>query len=402
MNDVNQQAASAGGSNLFPTDQDGIGSLSLANIADAFPIKRRRAYLNNASIGPMSLPVIGAVDRFMADVRDNGRNEYPNWCKFADTAMKDRIARLIGAKREEIAYVKNTTEGLIQVANGLRWKDGDNVVIADIEYPSNVYCWVKLAERGVTVRWVKNRQGRIEVDDIRAQMDARTRVVSLSAVQFSNGYRQDLARTAQLCHEKGALLNLDGIQWVGALMMDVEHYGVDFLSVGGHKWMLAPIGTGFFYCRRSRLDELDPPNVGYHTVDKHEDHMDYDLVYRANAGRFEEALVNFPGIWGLDMAVRIQLKLGPEAIERHILGLGDRALEGLRQRGCQIVNPTGPGERSGIVSFKHPGLAVEGLVERLREAKIDLAVRGGAMRISPSYYNDADDIDRLLAALPRA
>jgi cysteine desulfurase / selenocysteine lyase len=387
---------------LFPGDADGLAGFSWSSIAAAFPIKRRRVYLNNASIGAGSLPVIAAVDRFMADVRDNGRNEYPNWCKFADSAMKDRIARLIGAKREEIAFVKNTTEGLIQVANGFRWKDGDNVVIADIEYPSNVYCWMKLAERGVSVRWVKNRQGCIEVDDIRALMDSRTRVVSLSAVQFSNGYRQDLARTAELCREKGARLNLDGIQWVGALAMDVERYGVDFLSVGGHKWLLAPIGTGFFYCRRSRLDELDPPNVGYHSVGKHEDHMDYELTYRPDAGRFEEALVNFPGIWGLDAAVRMHLKLGPDAVEKHILGLGDRALEGLRQRGCQIVNPTGPGERSGIVSFKHPSVAVETLVERLKEAKVDLAVRGGAMRISPSYYNDADDIDRFLAALPRA
>lgn len=401
MTDTSQNPSSQT-MNLFPGEDEGLAGFSWATVASAFPIKKRRAYLNNASIGAGSLPVIAAVDRFMADVRDNGRNEYPNWCKFADSAMKDRIARLIGAKREEIAFVKNTTEGLIQVANGLRWKDGDNVVIADIEYPSNVYCWMKLAERGVSVRWVKNRQGRIEVDDIRALVDARTRIVSLSAVQFSNGYRQDLARTAQICHDKGAMLNLDGIQWVGALAMDVDKYGVDFLSVGGHKWLLAPIGTGFFYCRRSRLDLLDPPNVGYHSVGKHEDHMDYELTYRPDAGRFEEALVNFPGIWGLDAAVRMHLKLGPAAVEKHIMGLGDRAIEGLHQRGCQIVNPTGPGERSGIVSFKHPTVPVETLVERLKEAKVDLAVRGGAMRISPSYYNDADDIDRFLSALPRA
>jgi cysteine desulfurase / selenocysteine lyase len=393
--------ADADTTSLFAREQE-IDGLSLETVGHEFPIKSRRCYLNNASIGAMSVPVIAAVDRFMADVRDNGRNEYPNWCKFADTEIKDRIARLIGAKRSEIAFIKNTTEGLITVANGYRWRKGDNVVIADIEYPSNVYCWMKLAQRGVELRWVRNRHGRILVDDIRALMNERTRVVSLSAVQFSNGFRQDLESTAALCKERGTLLNLDAIQWVGALAIDVERLGIHFLSVGGHKWLLAPIGTGFFYCRRSVLEELDPPNVGYHSVGKHEDHMDYELVYRPDAGRFEEALVNFPGIWGLDAAVRMQLALGPKEIERHILNLTQRAAEGLRARGYEIVSPVGPNERSGILSFRHPSLDAEGIAERLKVAQVDLAVRGGALRISPSYYNDAQEIDRFLSALPRA
>ena len=385
---------------LFPSDTDGIKTLSFANVAREFPIKRRRRYLNNASIGALSLPVIAAVDRFMHDVRDNGRNQYPNWCKYADSSIKQRIARLIGAKSSEIAFIKNTTEGLGNVANGYPWKQGDNVIIADIEYPSNVYCWVKLAKQGVEVRWVKNQHGRIAVDDIRALMDGKTRVVSLSAVQFSNGYRQDLEGTSALCNERGVLLNLDGIQWVGALTIDVERLGIHFMSVGGHKWMLGPIGTGFFYCRQSVLDRIDPPTVGYHTVDKHEDHMDYDLVYRDNAGRFEEALVNFTGIWGLDAAVRMQLALGPNEIERHILALTGRAAAGLRSRGYEIVSPFGDDERSGIVSFRHQSIKAKDIAERLKASGVDLAVRGGALRISPSYYNDAQEIDLFLETLP--
>lgn len=392
--------ARASGPALFPGNEDGIEGLSFATVADEFPIKQRRCYLNNASIAAMSLPVIAAVDCFMHDVRDNGRNEYPNWCRYADTSIKERIARLIGAKRSEIAFIKNTTEGLGFVANGFPWKAGDNVIIADIEYPSNVYCWVKLAKLGVEVRWVKNRQGRIGVDDIRDLMDGRTRIVSLSAVQFSNGYRQDLESTVALCNERGVLLNLDGIQWVGALAIDVERMGIHFISVGGHKWLLAPIGTGFFYCRESVMDRIDPPTVGYHTVDKHEDHMDYDLVYRADAGRFEEALVNFPGIWGLDAAVRMQLKLGPAEIERHVQTLTSRAAEGLRSRRYEIVSPFGDDERSGIVSFRHGGIPAPTIAERLKDSGVDLAVRGGALRISPSYYNDPQEIDRFLEALP--
>ena len=148
------------------------------------------------------------------------------------------------------------------------------------------------------------------VDDLAAAIDSTTRLISLSAVQFSNGYRQDLAATSELCAKCRILLNLDAIQWVGALEMDLSRYQIDFMSVGGQKWLLAPIGTGFFYCNEESLNYLDPPNVGYHSVDKGEAHMDYELAYRPNAGRFEEALVNFPGIWDLDVAVSILLRLG--------------------------------------------------------------------------------------------
>lgn len=385
---------------LYPGDSDGLEELSFATVAHEFPIKQRRCYLNNASIGTLGRPMIAAVDRFLHDVRDNGRNDYPNWCRYADASIKQRIARLIGAKASEIAFVKNTTEGLAFVANGYPWKAGDNVIIADIEFPSNVYCWMKLAKQHVDIRWVKNQQGRVRVDDVRALMDAKTRVVSLSAVQFSNGYRQDLESTAALCNERRVLLNLDGIQSIGALAIDVERLGIHFVSAGGHKWLLAPIGTGFFYCRQSVMDRIDPPTVGYHTVDQREDHMDYNLVYRGNAGRFEEALVNFPGIWGLDAAVRMQLALGPEEIERHILTLTARAADGLSRRGYDIVSPFGDKERSGILSFRHRGMDAERIAAQLKAEGVDLAVRGGALRISPSYYNDAEEIDRFLATLP--
>lgn len=385
---------------LFPADRTGIENLDWSNVGQLFPIKQRRAYLNNASIGALSTPVIAAVDHFMADVRDNGRNNYPHWCRYAEDEIKARIGRLIGARGSEIAYVKNTTEGLVHVANGFPWREGDNVVLADIEYPSNVYCWMKLAAKGVSIRWVKNRNGRILVDDLRAVMDDRTRMVSLSAVQFSNGFRQDLEATANLCNERGVYLNLDAIQWTGVLALDVEKLGVHFLSAGGHKWMLAPIGTGFFYCRSSVLEVLDPPSVGYHSVDSTEDHMEYVLEYRRSASRFEEALANFTGIWGLDAAVRIQLALTPERIESHILGLGDHAIEGLRRKGYEIVSSQWPGERSGNLSFRHASHDADQIAARLRTEGVDLAVRGGNLRISPSYYNDTGEIDRLLEALP--
>ena len=365
-----------------------------------FPIKRRRAYLNNASIGVIPELAVASVTGFLRQVQESGRNHYPDWCAHADSAVKERIARLIGARRSEIAFTKNTTEGINIVANGLRWQAGDNVIVPDIEYPSNVYPWLQLAARGVEVRWVTNRSGRIEAADIEKLIDRRTRLITLSAVQFSNGYRQNLPELCELCRRRAVLLHLDAIQWVGALSLDVHELGIDFLSVGGHKWLLAPIGTGFFYCSEAALDLIHPPSVGYHSVDKHEDHMDYDLTFRVDAGRFEEALVNFPGIWGLDAAIDLQLRIGPHEIEEAITSLCELAEERLLARGVHIATPRDT-SRSGILCFTHPHLSTEEGVPRLRDAGVDVASRGGAIRISPSFYNDSEEIERLIEALPR-
>ncbi|MEM7115848.1 MAG: aminotransferase class V-fold PLP-dependent enzyme [Chloroflexota bacterium] len=376
--------------------------MNFEHIHPHFPIKQQRVYLNNASIGAMSTRVIGAVDAFMADVRDNGRINYPNWCRIADEEHKARLAQLIGAQADEIAYIKNTTEGILLVANGLDWREGDNVVIAEREYASNVYCWMNLARRGVNINWIRSADGRITPEMVADAIDERTRLVSISAVQFWNGFRIDLARIGEICRRRGVLLNLDAIQWIGALDLDVSQYAIDFLSVGGHKWMLAPIGTGFFYCRRESMELLHPHNVGYHSVDNSDEgHLEYALRFRPNAGRFEEALVNFPGIWGMNAAVEQLLELGMGNVEQHILGLTKLAAEGLRQRGYEIVSPMGVGERSGVLAFRHEQIAAETIEQRLSDANIHVAIRAGNLRISPSFYNDQAEIEQFLSTLPR-
>jgi selenocysteine lyase/cysteine desulfurase len=376
-------------------------SLSLSTIRSAFPIAGKRAYLNNASIGPISEPVMTAVQAFLEDVRDHGRNNYPVWCDFAENNIKSHIGALIGASSHELAFVKNTTEGLVTVANGLDWRSGDTVVLPRIEYPSNVYCWMRLARYGVSIRWVDPIDGRFPISAFTNAFDASTRLVSVSAVQFSNGYRHDIAELADLCRRRRVLLNLDGIQYAGALRLDLTAIHVDFLSFGGHKWMLAPIGTGVFYCNERSLGMLSPPTMGYHTIAKSEAHLDYDIAaLRPGAARFEAALENFPGLWGLDAAVKIQLGLGSRAIERHILELTKYATERLRSKGWRIVSPRDERECSGLLSFTADDIDVGALELRLRDAGVDIAVRDGRFRLSPSYYNDRSDIDRLVEALP--
>src|SRR5262245_62434489 len=154
----------------------------------------------------MSEPGLAAVNAFLHEVRDHGRNNYPKWCRYSEEQIKARVARLIGARRSEIAFVKNTTEGLVTVANGLDWREGDNVVLPRFEYPSNVYCWMRLAKLGVSIRWVEPHEGRVPVGAIAEAIDARTGLVWLSAVKFANGFRHDLAATSELCGARGELL----------------------------------------------------------------------------------------------------------------------------------------------------------------------------------------------------
>ena len=374
--------------------------MDIQSIHRDFPIKQRMVYLNNASIGALSNQVVSAVNKFLEDVRDNGRIHYPEWCKYADTDVKDNIGQLIGADKSEIAFVKNTTEGILIVANGLNWKPGDNVIIADIEFPSNVYCWMNLEKRGVSIKRINTKFGRILVDDIAALIDNRTRLVSLSAVQFSNGFRLDIEKVGELCKNKGVLLNLDAIQYIGALKIDLSKWHVDFLSAGGHKWLLGPIGTGIFYCRKESMHHIHPQNVGYHSVDKSEDHLDYDLTFRPTATRFEEALVNFPGIAGLDVAVKLFLELCPDKVEDYIHNLISQAIEGLKRKNYEILSPLGEKERSGILLFRNGNISSEDICHRLNASNINIAIKAGALRISPSVFNDKDEIDRFLDDLP--
>lgn len=368
-----------------------------------FPIVRRRHYLNACSLAPLSNSVVGAVHSQLGDLQLNGRNNSPLRVGYAESNIRPTIATLINAKPSEIAFVKNTTEGLNIVANGLDWREGDNIVVANIEYPSNVYCWLNLKRRGVDIRFVdaKARQGRVLVDDIRSLMDDRTRLVSASTVQFSTGFRHDMEATGQLCRERGVLLNYDAIQSAGVLDIDTSKYHFDFMSAGGHKWMAAPMGTGFFYCRESALDRLHPHAIGPGSIANEETDINYDISrLQPDCRRFEEALPNYPGFYGLHAAILTLLSLSTKRTEAHALALTQQAIEGLRSLGYEIVSPLEAEARSGILCFRHPHMASERVNERLLGASVDVTLRQGNVRIAPHFYNDSSDIEALLAALP--
>lgn len=366
-----------------------------------FPTTQTHAFLNHAAVAPFSKPVAEAMQQSIAWRLDLGPMSSMEEEDQPTTHARRSVARLIGANEAEICLTRNTSHGLNVVAAGLPWQPGDNLITAETEFPANVYPWKNLERKGVKVRFAPARDNRILVDDVAALIDDHTRLVTVSFVEFATGFRNDLVALADLCHAHDVLLCVDGIQGVGALPLDVGQVPLDFLAVGGPKWLMGPIGTGFLFIRRSHILGLDPAMAGWlGTTDVHE-YFRYDLPWRDDARRFEEGSLNSVGAAGLDAAIKLLLSVGLDTIEQRIMALTDQLIQGLRECGYQVITPVQHWpERSGIVSFQHRQHDPAQLEQRLIEANVVISRRGSLIRVSPHFYNNEDDIDRLLSALP--
>ncbi len=370
------------------------------NLRSEFPIKNRYAFFNHAAVAPLPARAADAIQQTVSRQRDRGTLDYPAWERQLAEARRN-VAGLLGAEPTEVAFVKNTTSGLIIAAEGIPWREGDNVVTSAIEFPANIYPWLNLARRGVATRMVQPVNGRVRIDDLADAMDERTRAVSMSWVQYSNGYRLDLAALSEAVHARGAYLVVDGIQGVGAIPLDVHALGIDFLSADGHKWMLSVEGCGALYVSPEAMGRMDPVNIGWMSVEGASDYSNYDMVLRDDARRFEEGSHNMIGGHALGASSGLILEAGINAVWERIRGVTDRLLEGLDRLNCEVLSPRHEYERSGIVSFRVPDTDPVAVVRRLEEAGILASARNGAVRVSPHFYNDTDEIDGLVAELSR-
>jgi cysteine desulfurase / selenocysteine lyase len=376
--------------------------MDIAAIRAQFPLLNEVTYLEHSSLGPVSLSVRQAAAEALA-IQGEGSRGVPR-LEAEVPVLKDKIARLIGASAQEIALVRNTAEGLSTVAAGVPWQPGDRVVTDNIEFPANIYPWLNLEARfGVTTTLVPARGGRVLVEDLMAACDARTRVVAVSFVQFSNGYRIDLDRLGAFCRARAIYLCVDGIQGLGALPLDVSTTPIDFLSCGGHKWLLGPLGLGFLYLRREVQPLLWPAEVGHHSVLLDQAHYTtYNLRFRDDAEKFEASAPNYTGVFGLSRSLDLFHAHGPAATAARIMALTDHLCDGLARSGCRILSPREPSEKSGAVAFVSDRRPSADLHERLREARIIVSLREGAIRVSPHFYNTHEEIDRLVAAVRAA
>ncbi len=365
-----------------------------------FPISSRWDFFNHAGVAPISARSAQAVGQYAADAMNDAYLS-GKWYKKAELCRK-LAADLLHASADEIAFVKNTSEGLAFVANGLTWQAGDEIISTNVEYPSNVYPWVDLSQRfGVKHIMVAEKDGRIAPEDLFAAVTPRTRMIALSHVEYASGFRHNLAAIGAFCRQHNILLCVDGIQSFGALPVDVEAMNIDFLSADGHKWMLAPEGCGVFYCNKKHISSLHP-EIGWMNVVNANDYAHYDFTLQQSARRFECGSWNIPGVMGMYAALELMAQIGIETISRRILALTQILIDGLEAKGYTVFSPRDPAERSGIVSFISHTHDHDAIAKQLQDKKIIIAVRGGRLRASPHFYQTPVHIQRLIDALPDA
>ena len=365
-----------------------------------FPVTETYIYMNHAGVAPLSRRVREAMAGFIEDATVNGAVNAEDWAETAEVC-RGAAAQLINADPTEIAFMKNTTQGILIAANGIDWQEGDNVVTTAVEFPANVYPWWRLKERcGVQTRMVPERDGRISIEDIAAVIDTHTRALTISHVEFASGFRNDIQALGELCREHNIWFIVDAIQSLGAIEVDVKSCNIDILAADGHKWLLAPEGAAIFYCADEKREQLINTNIGWASVVNPRDFLNYDLTQKPDATRFEEGSYNSVGLYGLTAAIDLLLDIGIPTIETHILELTAGLIAGLEARGYRVITPKKDLERAGIVIFESAQHTPAEIYEMLHAENIITAERGSGIRVSPHFYNTTSEVERLLEVLP--
>lgn len=365
------------------------------------PITRRWVYLDHAAVAPLTEPARAALREWADDQTENGLVHERRWNQRIES-VRSLAGRLLGADPLDIAFIKNTSEGIGIVAEGFPWRAGDNMVTAQEEYPANQYPWMNLRDRGVEVRTVASRaDGRLAIDDLRAAMDQRTRLLSLSWVEFASGFRNDLAALGELCRERGIAFFVDAIQGLGTFPLDVQQLPIDFLAADGHKWLLGPEGAGIFYVRRNWIERLRPVDIGWNSVIGARDFSTIKFQLKPYCGRYESGSLNVGGITALGGSLEMLLQIGIDRIAARVLELTDRLCASVAERGePRVYSSRRDGERSAIVSLAYRDPTMPAQKKRAcRQESIVINHRAGRLRVSPHFYNTPEEIDRLVAQL---
>ena len=372
-----------------------------AELRALFPVTERATYLNHAAVSPLPQPTLEAVQRQLTDVSTNGSANFRKWLEVKESARR-LTAGLLGARPEQIAFMRNTSDGLSTVANGIDWHAGDNIVTFRNEFPSNIYPWLRIRDAySVEVRMCEEHDGRIDLNELIGLIDSRTRLVAISQVQYASGFRVDLERIARAARARDALFVVDVIQAMGVIPTNVGGELIDAAAGAAHKWLLAPEGVGILYLSDRARERIKPTLVGWVSVPNPEDYSNYEQGWKAGALAWETGTGPSALLYGLEASLELLSGVGIERIASHLEDLTDYLCERLSGREYEIVSSRLPGEKSQIVCIRHNGqIDAMGLYAHLKRQDIVTAPRGDRLRIAPHVYNTATDIDRLIDCLP--
>jgi cysteine desulfurase / selenocysteine lyase len=354
-------------------------------------------YLNHAAISPFSTTVADRLQYYIEDRSSATTDDFDAFFNISDS-LKSKISTLLNTTADRLAFVDCTSTGLNILANGLRWKSGDRVLLNTLEFPSNVYPFMNLKRLGVEVDFVNADDNTVPVGRLIEAVTPRTRLLSISHVQFVNGYCADLAALGNFCRDRNIIFSVDAIQSAGVVPIDVEAMKIDFLATGAHKWLMAPEGNGFIYITEELQGQIRQAYVGWTSiVDYFERLRDLNIELDPTARRFEIGTLNTAGIFGLDASLGLLLEVGIGAIREHILDLTDGLIGQLKERDIQCITPENRNERGGIVSFKPAD--TDALIALMKKRKIHTALRGGYVRVAPHFYNTREEMDAIVECI---
>lgn len=367
-----------------------------------FPLAPGLIYLNHAAVSPWPRRTAEAVKRFAEENLREGASRYPEWLQ-TERLLRGQLARLVNApSADDIALLKNTSEGLSVVAHGLDWQPGENIVTTDEEFPSNRIVWESLAAQGVALREVRVSGIRDPEQAVLEATDKRTRLVSVSSVQYASGLRLDLQRLGALCRGRDIAFCVDAIQGLGVSPHDVQAAGIDFLVADGHKWLLGPEGVALFYCRMEWRERLKLHQYGWHMIEDAGDYARREWQPAASARRFECGSPNMLGIHALSASLSLLSELGPEVVERRVLDRADHLFAAIRSApSLDLVTRAEPGRYAGIVAFRHRSRSSAEVFQALRRANVVCAERLGAVRFSPHCYTPLEQLADAVALAAR-
>ena len=367
-----------------------------ALLQQEFPQDESLIYLNHAAVAPWPARTARAVQAFAEENVHNGARDYRKWTE-RERQLREQCRHLLNApSTDDIAFLKNTSEGLSVIAAGLGWRAGDNVVTSDEEFPSNRIPWIAQERHGVSLREVSLR-----VDDPEAALmdacDGHTRVLTISSVQYASGLRLHLPRLGAFCRERDIVFCVDAIQSLGAIAMDVQAAGIDCLAADAHKWLLGPEGIAVFYCQPGLRRQLTLHQFGWHMLRDAGDYGSLDTTPAASAQRFECGSPNMLGIHAFSASLSLLQEVGMEQIEAMVLANTAYLMDGLQRiPAVEVLSRRDSGRCAGIQVFRVYGRDSGDLHARLLDRQVLCAARGGGIRLSPHFYTPRHKLDKAI------
>ncbi len=369
-------------------------------IRSLFPATRKYAYLNSAAVAPLPTVAVEAVLSQLKDASENGTVNFNDWIATKARA-RDLVAEMLKVKSEQIAIMRNTSDGFASVANGFKWKRGDNIVNFAKEFPANFYAWRRVRDVfDVEIRLCPEKNGRIDLEEFINLIDSNTKLVSISAVQFASGFRADLERIGEAARKVDALFAVDIIQGFGAMPFDLPAQKIDIAAGASHKWLCAPEGCGILYLSERARERVEPTLVGWISVTDAWNFDDLEQSFKPNALAWESGTGGAALFYGLEQSLKLLHETGAVKIAGYLEDLTDYLCEILAGKNYEIISSREEGEKSQIICIKHcGGLSPMEITAHLERESVIVSPRGEGIRIAPHFFNNREDIERLAEKL---